>query len=216
MEITAGNEVVLSDGPPDQYTGRQRIAMLEKLLPSVPQQCSNIIQVYRDAGWGFYRGLRSTASILLKNIRTDRKTMEMAPDRAELLVAAYNAVDVAAHRQNSIFTTPSLEMAQAWGDLYIVFPFNGYKFSYFENIKDDYAFYPLQHVAGEALRRGREYGTSREEQVALVVDTLNERGLTQSNLSYALGHNCEVLFTGTQYYAFAKEDWSGALRRWLL
>jgi hypothetical protein len=211
----AASEIVLKDIPGELST-EQRIAILKKNFKQLPKQCSEVIQACREGSSLIYRGMKTDNSVLLRSIRNDRRPVEMDPGAAEMLVKAYTAAGIEANRQNSIFATAEIDTAGAWGNVFIVFPLNGYKFSYFTEFKGQYAFYSVQRAAKQALAlRNAKHEIDEQQQIAQVVRYLNQVGLTNENLTYALQQNCELLFTGTQYYAFNALEWQDALRRWL-
>jgi hypothetical protein len=210
----------LSDSLSINYNGMDSDELLQALnedMGFVLNECSQIIQEYKTAGSVLFRGIRDKPVVCELSIRKDRRPIEMEDHNAELLVATYETFDIAAHRQNSIFTTPMINIADDWGDVYIVFPKNGYKFSYFTEIKNGaYAFDMLRGACYSARRGPKgEKITDTVEQVSAVMEVMQDMGITQSNLPYAIKHGCEVLITGSSYYAFKQQHWGGALTRWL-
>jgi len=141
----------------------------------------------------------------------------MEENFARMLAAAYETYDITAHRQNSIFTTPEISVASDWGDVYIVFPKNGYKFSYFSELKDGkYAFDLLRGACSSALfGPNGERVTDSIQQSAAIMEVMEDLGITQSDLPYAIKNGCEVLIHGSSYYAFKQQHWGRALTQWL-
>jgi hypothetical protein len=202
------------------YDNMEPVELLNALntdMVFLKQECSQIIQEYRTAGSVLFRGIRNKPVVVELSIRHDRRPLEMEDHNAELLVATYETFGITAHRQNSIFTTPMLDIADHWGDVYIVFPKNGYQFSYFTEVKAGAYAFDILHGACYAARRGPqgERITDTVEQVAAVMEVMEDLGITQSNLPYAIKNGCEVLIHGSSYYAFKQRHWGKALTHWL-
>jgi hypothetical protein len=183
----------------------------------VLKECSQIIQEYKKAEGVLFRGIRDKPVVCELPIRTDRRPMEMEDHFAKMLEATYETFGIVAHRQNSIFTSPMIEITETWGDTYIVFPKNGYKFSYFTELKNgQYAFDLLRGACSAALRGPKgEKITDTIEQSAAIMEVMEDLGITQTNLPYAIKNGCEVLIHGSSYYAFKQKHWGYALQRWL-
>ncbi len=201
----------------DYMDSEELLEVLNSEMGFVLDECSQIISEYRKAEGLLYRGLRRKELVIELPIRHNRRPMEMEPHFAKMLEAAYETFGITAHRQNSIFTTPMIEVTQTWGDTYIVFPKNGYKFSYFTEIQQgQYAFDLLRQACSEALRGPKgEKITDTMEQAATIYGIMEELGITETNMTFAIKRGCEVLIHGSSYYAFDHQHWGSAIQRWL-
>lgn len=191
----------------DDRTHESRIEFLNANLSSMKETCSEIINVYQQTDRFLYRGMKRKPNVFLSNIRQDRSTIQMPRKFAELLVAAYTAFGIDANRQNSIFTSPIVKTAGHWGEAYIVFPFNGFKFSYVAKYDTMYPFADLYELSMQAQ--------SKEKPMQFMIPKLEEMGLTDENLPYAIENNLEVLITGDKFYAFSFDTWADTLSEWL-
>lgn len=191
----------------DDRTHESRIEFLNNSLSDMKETCSEIINVYQQTDRFLYRGMKRKPYVFLSNIRQDRNTVQMPMEFAHLLVDAYTACGIYANRQNSIFTSPIVKTAGYWGEEYIVFPFNGFKFSYVTKYDTQYPFADLYELSMQAQ--------GRENPVEFMVPKLKEMGLTDKNLPYAIENNLEVLIAGDKFYAFSFNRWADTLAEWL-
>ena len=196
-------------------TPEEQLEFLATEMSGMLKNCSQIISIYKQANGFLYRGMKHKPIAFESNIRTDRSTVEMHPEYAKALVRAYNALGIKAHRQNSIFTTPDRHKAHDWGNAYIVFPQNGFSFSYFTEIKSNYAYYRMENAAAAVVNPYDPHNfATDDEDIASIVKVMKELGITDKNLTYAIQQECEVLITGAKFYAFSIE-WQGVIRKWI-
>lgn len=197
------------------YEPEEQIAFIKEHL-DLETECSQILSVYRQTNQFLYRGMRNRPAVFRSGIRDDRKPLEMPEWIHNLLLKAYRRLGVAAHRGNSIFATPDEKIADVWGDAYIIFPTNGFKFSWFTTITDgQYPWDQLQRIAYGAVSKGdqmRDAEQGKEIVISTIVDELTELGLRQDDLTAAMHAWAEVLITGSEFYAFHASNWRTALR----
>jgi hypothetical protein len=179
----------------------------DAFMETVERECSWIWSVYKNTDF-LYRGIRDSRDTLVKPIRTDRTPTDMDPKRHAISIAAYKQMGIAAHRGNSIFCTPDLDIAEGWGEPYIVFPANPFKFSYFLNWQNFVQTYLADLDA--AMPTGNiakypyflfTYLIGPNSTVDETVEYLQAAGLASTGLPMAINNGLEVLITGEKYYA---------------
>lgn len=179
----------------------------EEFMDILEEECSTIWNMYKRTGF-LYRGIQDYDDLIVKSIRSDRNPTDLDPIRHNLSIEAYKKLGIAAHRGNSIFCSTDLEVAEAWGDTYIVFPTDPFKFSYLAN----WYSYAEKHLAelGSAIPEGNitkypyfmfTYMIDGKTTVDDLAAILQEAGLSSTGLPMAISQGLEVLITGQKYYA---------------
>lgn len=112
-----------------------------------------------------------------------------------------------ASRDNSVFVTPNRKMANVYGfgNIYIVFPFDGFAYSWSPKVTDLYDFISLNDLT-EKLEEISEEGLTKEN-IQWFKATFQYR---KTDLIRALGGSSEIMFTGP-YYAFDSNKFFTAL-----
>lgn len=106
---------------------------LKKFLMGIQKQCSEILSVYREVpGRYLYRGFSSNpTAYFLKGVSpTNRMPTDMSYTVHSKLVHLFNKLGIKANRSNSIFCTTHGITAQGHGPVYIIFPINGFNYSW--------------------------------------------------------------------------------------
>lgn len=106
----------------------------EKLLKYfnyVEKHCSEFLKVSRNTRRLLYRGQEdSTLPIFVGYPRADRIPKDSDREASELLDKSLKLMGFKALRSNSIFTSGSQDHAEGYGDLYAIFPKNGFEFTW--------------------------------------------------------------------------------------
>lgn len=121
---------------------------LLKIWKDIQVQCSSILSFYKDIkskGHNpyqyFFRGTsgHSHHPVGYKGRSvTDRNPKDTDLALHNKVVAWMKESGALAHRDNSIFVTSDQEQATEYGRPYIIFPFNGFRFTWSRNLKDMY------------------------------------------------------------------------------
>jgi hypothetical protein len=102
-----------------------------------------------------------------------------------------------ATRKNSIFCTTRKDVAEEWGEPYIVFVKDGWTGTIFDNQKNGYSFYNLRH-AHDADEAELEF-----------VDMKPVKITTSADLAKAIDEkHFEMLIAGSGYYALNSAYWT--------
>ena len=181
-----------------------KVDKVEDLAAILKAQCSEILAAYKEAGNPIYRGIRGARDqVVITQIRQDRKPVEMQGDWHETLHQGFIAAGLKATRKNAIFCTSNYRIASDWGDVYAIFPKNGWTVTVFKEFKDDYTFYKLSQLKWN--KRIKAAG-SVEDRVNIIADELEDMGAmnvtTSDQLAQVIKDGYEdILLTGSSYIA---------------
>lgn len=188
----------------------------------VSTECSEIVGTYKRAKGFIYRGVETNHAAFKANISKTRDPLFLDMDIHKKVNKIMAEMGFDAHRGNSIFTSSSPTMARAWGTSYIVFPHNGFEYTWFKNKTRGYVFNTLEYITDDALETYEEkfipsYEDYEERDVAIraaakskqykefekqyIKDALIKLSPTNKNLVSAIQTNRELLITGDYYYA---------------
>lgn len=167
----------------------------DQVVEIIKANCSEIIGSYQKAGNCLWRGIRDAKKpVIISDIRQHRLPVQMAPKAHFALEKAFTELGLTANRSNSIFCSAHVHVAGDWGDIYAVFPKNGWSGTVFNTQVDDYNFYALQSAA-------RQYIGSRN--FDMLVDQIKDMEpsvITPANLDGVLSEKFyDVLITGSSY-----------------
>lgn len=162
----------------------------------IERDCKTWLRGCLDAGKPVYRGIKSTAPFIEKDIRQDRTAIQMSQKRHDGLHDLFQRHGFPATRKNSIFCTTRKDVAADWGEPYIVFVKDGWTGTVFENQKNNYAFYNLAHAH------------DMDEAELEFVDMAPAKITTSTDLAKAIDDkHFEMLITGKGYYAISPAYW---------
>lgn len=101
-------------------------------------RCSDILDIYKTTDKTYlYRGVKYSPSEIYAGQPPINRFPKNTPKRAdEIINQAMQEVGYTARRDNSIFVTSDYSDAGSYGNLYIIFPFNGYKFTWSKLYRD--------------------------------------------------------------------------------
>lgn len=102
---------------------RDPVQLAEILKANSP----TFVKAYVEGKYLLYRGVADASYIyngypIITGIRKNRKPVQMGAERAKALEKFFKKEGLKVTRQNSIFCTPKVSVAEGWGKSYIVFP----------------------------------------------------------------------------------------------
>ena len=106
------------------------LAPLMPYVKVIQKECSQAIAVYKQVNNVLFRGSRNAPIAYKGRSWEQRKTRDSDPRGQELFDAALTKMGITAIRSNSIFTTGSQSQADTYGEIYMIFPKNGFQFSW--------------------------------------------------------------------------------------
>ena len=104
-------------------------------------QCSESIAACREAGDFLYRGislLNAEYDIFLGRPRKNRRATDTSIELQQEWDKLFTAAGFSALRSNSIFCAGGIDTAVSYGSAYIIFPINGFSFTWSPKIYDLY------------------------------------------------------------------------------
>lgn len=108
----------------------EQVALIKKNCQPFLQQCNQRF---------LYRGIHSlkTNNEFIKfDVRQNRSPTGSSRILHELYIKAFNKLGFVANRNNSIFCSGSLDLADVYGNVYIVFPIGPFQFTWSPNTED--------------------------------------------------------------------------------
>ena len=188
----------------------------EELLRKIKTECSDILKEYDKVDWdtGIWRGEDSlknekvnsdTLTGYVASIRTDRIPVELDILKHKGFNDALIRAGFDSHRGNSIFTTMQSGIATAWGLPCLIFPKNGFKYTWFKDFEKDYGahYYVFSFINSTKIGMMLDSANGDTDKINQIWDDLvKSLGATNTDLEQAFKLQAsEILFSGPGYYA---------------
>ena len=155
---------------------------------AIAPNCSESISACKNGGRFMYRGFSSAQPVVRGRSWNDREPVDSDYELSIRFDKMLKALGFKALRSNSIFVTSSLKTASYFGTSYIIFPVNGFNYTY-TSFKD----LSLNPESEDTL--GNEWMTSDDPQVFY-----QEFHPKNKDLAVAIANGVEIYVNG-QYYA---------------
>lgn len=110
-----------------------------------------------------------------------------------------------ASRRNSLFCSSHIEIAELWGNLYVLFVEDGWSGTVFNNCKDNYSWHPLSTAFKNANQKYKGYDNInhyvKPDMKKAIIDLKPEKIQSSSSLSKIIDERyADVLITGEIFY----------------
>lgn len=97
----------------------------------IAPNCSQIIDIYKQSESALYRGAKNKTADIYRGVSwQERKPVDSDRYLSTLFDQMLAANGMTALRSNSIFATSSYSHAKGFGSVYILFPVNGFEYTY--------------------------------------------------------------------------------------
>lgn len=196
----------------------EAVEEFKQALLKIKNECIEIFKIYKQTNKYLYRGVRLPAGLKNKQpmlfngaIRNNRKRMDTSISEEDTISIneALRQLGIEARRNNSLFTSPHISVAEAYGIPYMIFPKDGFKYSWFQNQKKTYVFTQLQKITEDweyeeyhMKQKNIDDKKIKNLKNKYFLDGIKKLQPTDKNLTQALLKNKEVLITGENgYYA---------------
>lgn len=179
------------------------------------KQCSTFVSAYRTAHKPIFRGIRElkgkSVHFAQADIRPDRRPIFMPEKQHTLINDAMMELGLKAHRGNSIFCTTSRITAEDWGDIYTIFPVDGWTGTVFQKVKFGYVFDEIHDKSDSILLKHKvnvsfDYQKAVSEMAEVLSDLKPYSFSSQKDLVTVINESYDdILITGKKYYALSMQ-----------
>ena len=160
------------------------------LIPIIKKNCSEYL---KEVGKNvLIRGIQSSNDVLSLAEITNRAPKDTYEGVHDYMVDFYKKENIKARRDNSLFCTGIKNTALEYGNLFVVFPYNGYDYSYLEGIKD-FTRSPLYSAINTGVRLSKPV----DEQIKLF--DLKPMVIKTDNILHAMQNGFEICLRAPKY-----------------
>jgi hypothetical protein len=176
------------------------------------KECSTFVNAYANTSRLIMRGIRelkgTPVHFAQAQIRPDRKPIFMPTEHHDLINKAMIELGLKAHRGNSIFCTRSRLTAANWGDVYTIFPTDGWVGTVFQKVKHNYVFDKVYEAADNILEKNKNNFRNAVAEMSEVLSDLKPYSFSsQGDLEIVIREGYEdILITGKKYYALSLDS----------
>lgn len=139
----------------------EAIPAIGDTLKLISSECSEALQTYRSLNQMLYRGMKTESNVAWFEgmPRENRKATDTSKASHALLNKMFEIAGIKARRDNSIFVSSDLDQASEYGDIYIIFPKDGFDFSWSPKYKDFFRDFmlPIDNKMPQLLSALRDY-----------------------------------------------------------
>lgn len=176
-----------------------------EIMMQIEAIASQAIEAYRQTNEFLYRGIHTPKEFILGNPPSNRMPLATPKDIQILVDDKLRAEGFVALRSNSIFGTSRQYQARTYGPTFIIFPYNGFKFTWSPKIKDlteDYTLFDSR--GGPAIFREKFADMPPAEFVKLL-------GFRNTGFEEALRSGKEV-YIHSRYISIASKQYEQQIR----
>jgi len=166
------------------------------LMTRIAKNCTEIVKVYTDLNPDFktseakvfYRGIKSTEDALYGKPFDERRVMSSSSRLSDIFNKGMEAAGFEARRDNSSFVSGDKSQASGYGKVYVMFPKDGFSFSWSRNTKDlilDRGSYPKM-LDYELLAPLKDFVLTNREKLGAKYDFIFNNLFGEYNLEYNL------------------------------
>ena len=189
---------------------------LEKIAPILKKECSQILKVMKKDVF-LYRGMKKGGEPFIERVpRTDRTPLDTSTTMHDIMNEYFKEKFGWAARSEGLFCTTSPSQARFYGDVYIIFPVNGYKFIWSPLVHD---LFDKQNKFIKSFMKDRA-GTKSDLHAFIDMSQTNSREIkedvfsmldnlkyTDKSLQKSIIFNSEVMVKCNKYYAINKNKY---------
>lgn len=177
---------------------------IPSFIKLVKTECSDAWEAYNRNYSLLYRGVKNAhATNMFHSMpRADRRVLTSHPKLQTYIDDALKATGFTALRSNSIFCTSSLRDATSYGKPFIIFPKNGFQFTWSPDVGDLFI---------ELGQREISPGDLANLSASDIVGEFNYRN---TNFDDALKSQNEIMIHG-EYYACSAEKFEDAITKYM-
>lgn len=120
-----------------------RPVKMDNMFKALAKHCKEIIKVYKELNRNdfnrekfLFRGIKASDDALYGKPFDARKPKDSNRDLHDLVNGTINRLGFEANRENAMFVSGDRGQASNYGSLYIMFPVDGFKFTWSKTVKD--------------------------------------------------------------------------------
>lgn len=181
-----------------------------KYLEMINRDCSDAVSAMRRVDKLLFRGIRKPTSSQYKGSSRENRNTHTNNEMAAKLSEYMTAAGITATRLNSMPTTSDYSVSDVFGHPYVIFPINGFEFSWSPIIKD-FGMFARKYKSAQDLEE-RVYLLSNSDPKAFVLNNLE---YTNQDFAAALKRGNEIGIRG-EYYAFDSYEYKEIFLDYLL
>lgn len=167
---------------------------LKQALGLVVSQCQDFLKM--SGGNMLWRGLDSRQPVLQKIIRQDRKPKDSSGDFNEFYNDFFQTKGFVTNRNNCIYASGKSSVASSYGNVYAIFPYDGFHFLWSPKISDMFG----------SFEDGGMYGDGHETDWDTISAVLNKADYQEdSSLQLAIESHNEIMISGSGYVAVNRD-----------
>lgn len=189
-----------------EYLDNDMTPVIENTMMQIHQQCSEVLAVYKKTGKMLLRGTSRALEPVMKSAPRPKRKPRDTPNSIHLLIDGWlNEHGFTALRSNSTFTSTDDKITRAYGHQYLIFPSNGFAYTWFEKTDDLYGFIN-EFIESKGLQSfdfaDTDYQLRKARQA--VRDNINEimeqAGARNDGLELALQSGHEVMIANCEWW----------------
>jgi len=197
------------------------------ILREIEIKCSDILDMLKHyPNIYLFRGTNGKPDIFNGTPRQDRKPLSTPIFISEIVDNWFKQYNFKAIRSNSLFVSPSWEQAEGYGKVYMIFPENGYDYTWFENSSDFWGELTSIKEIRNALKIRKtniadmtaqdfsNIGIDPEKLKKDVEWVIMRSEPLKTNLSLAIKYGNEIMLANCKYYAISNIYWP-ELNHWI-
>jgi hypothetical protein len=179
-----------------------------KYIELIQTNCSDAVRAIQDSGF-LYRGVgdNSAPDIFKGRSREDRQSLSGADAQQEMFDKIITNYGFKANRSNSIFCSGDKYQSRSYGELYLIFPINGYNLLWSEKIRD--FVHHSDDFYGDAKRALHSNNPKDAMDQLIKYYKIRDDSLAPAILSHK-----EILINGS-YYAFSYKKYAMFFKTYL-
>lgn len=188
---------------------------ISTIVSTLLYECSDIIKEYKKTSKVLYHGMgemglnrisKSFGFVIPRENRMPKNSSEEFQKAIDFYLVENK---FKALRSNSYFTTSGIENTRLYGKTFVVFPSNGYNFTWFKNVDDLYSFDDeyLMNVQDyyetkidDTMSPNQKEEIKKKINKKVISDIMAKAQPSKMNLNLAIDSGHEIMFTGKFYY----------------
>jgi hypothetical protein len=178
-----------------------QVEATDDIINLIKTKCSDILHIYKITNKPLYRGIKKAHhQMFIARSREDRVPTDSHHGVSDIINASLKYVDIKARRDNSIFCTGDKDYADEFGSPYVIFPVNGFNYTWSRYYKDviltPYAFFQLTGQRLEDIQIKLEDDPTYNPYKELGPKLVMNMGLSTKDLAKVILNGHEVWLNG--------------------